>query len=414
VTTWDVIVIGGGFAGVAAARDLSEAGRSVLLLEARDRLGGRTWVRRFADTTVELDFGGTWVLVDEHAGVMDELRRYGIATRATPAPTVFANVLGAERLAARTLPEPELAPLVAALTAPGDRVAGATLADVIAEAEVTDRARAWATGYVRYLFGADPGEVHAAGLAHPGLALGDPEHYSHAIAGGTRHLLEAMAGEFPAPLRLGCAVAAVEHDTHGVRVRTAAGEVLQARVAVIALPVNVWDRVAFSPPLSCLKNSIARDHHAGHSVKVWALADGVPGVVRCLASDGALAYLRTERVLPDGRSLLVGFGADPRLDPTDLDAVDAAVRALLPDATVVATDGHDWNRDPLAMGTWFSPAPGQASPALGQAQGRLLFAGGDLSPDQAGTIDGAIVTGRAAAARALALLSASGAALSVN
>jgi monoamine oxidase len=66
------------------------------------------------------------------------------------------------------------------------------------------------------------------------------------------------------------------------------------------------------------------------------------------------------------------------------------------------------------MGTWFSPAPGQVSPALGEAEGRLLFAGGDLSPDQAGTIEGAIVTGRAAAARALTLLSASDALMSVN
>ena len=41
--TYDVIVIGAGFAGVTAARDLASAGRSVLVLEARDRLGGRTW-----------------------------------------------------------------------------------------------------------------------------------------------------------------------------------------------------------------------------------------------------------------------------------------------------------------------------------------------------------------------------------
>ena len=44
----DVIVVGGGFAGLRAARDLAEAGRSVVLLEARDRLGGRAWTRPFA------------------------------------------------------------------------------------------------------------------------------------------------------------------------------------------------------------------------------------------------------------------------------------------------------------------------------------------------------------------------------
>jgi hypothetical protein len=363
-------------------------------------------VRRFAGTTVELDYGGTWVLTDEHAGVMAELARYGVATRRTPAPTVFANVLGAEGVATRALPEAELEPLAAALKAPADLGPGATLADVLAAADVTERARAWATGYVRYLFGADPAELDAAALAEPGLSLGDPEHYSHAIEGGTRHLLEAMAGELPVALRLGCPIAGIDHDAEGVRVRTAAGEVLEARIAVVALPVNVWDQVEFSPRLSADKQAAARAHHVGHSVKVWILVEGVPAVVRCLASDGPIAYLRTERLLPDGRALLVGFGADPRLDPTDLEAVAAAVGRLLPDATVLGADGHDWNRDPYAMGTWFSPAPGQSSGALGAAEGPLLFAGGDLSADQAGTIDGAIVTGREAAARALALLDA--------
>jgi hypothetical protein len=168
--------------------------------------------------------------------------------------------------------------------------------------------------------------------------------------------------------------------------------------------VNVWDRVDFSPPLSPAKEAVALEHHVGHSVKVWAIAEGVPGIVRCLASDGPIAYLRTERRLPGGRSLLVGFGPDRAFDPTDRAAVDAAVRRLLPDATVLACDGHDWNEDPDAMGTWFAAAPGQSAAALGEDEGRLLFAGADVSPDAAGTIEGAIMTGRAAAERALALL----------
>ena len=55
----DVIVVGGGFAGVTAAREASLRGRSVLLLEARDRLGGRTWTARWNGSTIE--YGGAWV-----------------------------------------------------------------------------------------------------------------------------------------------------------------------------------------------------------------------------------------------------------------------------------------------------------------------------------------------------------------
>ena len=57
---FDVIVIGAGFAGLTAARDQREAGRSVLVLEARDRIGGRTHYLEGLDQKVE--FGGTWVV----------------------------------------------------------------------------------------------------------------------------------------------------------------------------------------------------------------------------------------------------------------------------------------------------------------------------------------------------------------
>lgn len=55
----DVIVVGGGFAGVTAAREVALRGRSVLLLEARDRLGGRTWSADWEGTSIE--YGGAWV-----------------------------------------------------------------------------------------------------------------------------------------------------------------------------------------------------------------------------------------------------------------------------------------------------------------------------------------------------------------
>jgi monoamine oxidase len=402
---WDAIVIGGGFAGVTAARDLTAAGHSVLLLEARDRLGGRTWMRRFAGTTQELDFGGTWVLVHEHPAVMAELERYGIATRPTPDPEAFSNLLGGEPHGDHGLPADELSGVDAALQTAAKTDPEATVASVLAAADVTDRARAWATGYMRYLFGADPSEVGAGAMGRSDDAtVVDPDHYAHKIEGGTRHLVEAIAAEAAAELRLGCAVTAVEQDGDTVRVTTAGGDVHTARTAVVALPVNVWDRVEFSPPLAPAKQAVAREHHAGHSVKVWALVEGVEGIVRSLASDGPIAYLRTERTLPGGRSLLVGFGPETDFDPTDLDAVSAAVARLLPGAVVLAADGHDWNADEWARGTWFIPRPGQSAGELGEAEGRLLFAGGDVSPGTAGTIDGAIATGRTAAEQALELL----------
>jgi len=79
----DVIVVGAGFAGVTAARELRRQGHRVLVLEARDRIGGRTWT----DTRLgrDLEMGGTWVhWIQPHTWA--ELTRYGIGVTPSPVP----------------------------------------------------------------------------------------------------------------------------------------------------------------------------------------------------------------------------------------------------------------------------------------------------------------------------------------
>jgi monoamine oxidase len=58
---WDVVIIGAGVAGLTAARALAEAGRSVLLLEARDRVGGRIWTRHEVDTVAPVELGAEFI-----------------------------------------------------------------------------------------------------------------------------------------------------------------------------------------------------------------------------------------------------------------------------------------------------------------------------------------------------------------
>lgn len=77
----DICVIGGGYAGLMAARTVAQAGRSAVVLEARDRVGGRVWSRQTADGTV-LDMGGAWLGAghDSIRGLADE---FGISTYPT-------------------------------------------------------------------------------------------------------------------------------------------------------------------------------------------------------------------------------------------------------------------------------------------------------------------------------------------
>jgi phytoene dehydrogenase-like protein len=83
----DTVVVGAGFAGITAARDLADRGRSVVVLEAGSRIGGRTYARPFAgreDLTAEL--GGSWVNRRLQPGIRREIERYGITLTEDPTP----------------------------------------------------------------------------------------------------------------------------------------------------------------------------------------------------------------------------------------------------------------------------------------------------------------------------------------
>ncbi|MGH3784891.1 MAG: FAD-dependent oxidoreductase [Pseudonocardiaceae bacterium] len=73
----DVIVIGGGFAGVTAARDLSRSGHSTVLLEAKDHIGGRAWSRPFVGRDFEITMGGAFVDPERQPNTVREVKRYG-------------------------------------------------------------------------------------------------------------------------------------------------------------------------------------------------------------------------------------------------------------------------------------------------------------------------------------------------
>jgi monoamine oxidase len=119
------------------------------------------------------------------------------------------------------------------------------------------------------------------------------------------------------------------------------------------------------------------------------------------------------RSVGDDAQLLAGFSGHGRVDGNDRTTVEAALRAYVPEADVVAHGSHDWSADPFARGTWCALPPGWLTDgtfeALEAPEGRLVFAGGDIAPDGAGWIEGAISSGTRAARTVSALLAAAAA-----
>ena len=415
----DVIVVGGGFAGVASARELSRAGAEVVLLEARDRLGGRTWTSEFAGRQVEL--GGTWVHWHQ-PHVWAELSRYGLELAESPSPARARWFAGGEQHDADMAAFGDLmasgtdrlcADARQAFERPHDPLFGDI--EEIDRLSIEDRLRTLglddgAADITRALWEtAGNAYTHEVGLSAAlrwyalsgfnfGLMMDCVARYK--IARGTRALIDAMAADGDFATRFDAPVANVEHDASEVAVRLRDGTELVARAAVIAVPLNVLGAIAFSPALSGSKRQPVEAGQASHGVKVWARARGEVDRLVIGEPGWPITFLQPEYRV-DGDTLLVGLGPDGgSLDATDDAAVVAAVSRLLPDAEITTSHGHDWVADEFARGTWSMYRPGQLSGALRALQepeGRLVLAGSDVASGWNGFIDGAIESGIRAA-----------------
>jgi monoamine oxidase len=93
----DVVLVGAGFAGITAARDLSEAGRSVVVLEARDRIGGRTWYREIPGTGVKAENGGMFFARATQPNLAREIDDYRVSLMPGSEPDVVAWIDGDRR-----------------------------------------------------------------------------------------------------------------------------------------------------------------------------------------------------------------------------------------------------------------------------------------------------------------------------
>jgi monoamine oxidase len=424
----DVVVIGGGFAGVTAAREVARHGRSVTLLEARDRLGGRTWSAPWNGWRIE--YGGAWVHWHQ-PHTWSEITRAGLAVSLSDDTEIASWYVDGDRRSG-TIAERDaivrrgwdqfVEGVEEALPLPHDplyaidrlaRFDRLSIAERIDELALDSEERAVLSAELESLAHApidDAGAVsvlrwHA--LSGYSLALTQFTGGRVTMVDGTGALVDAIAGEQPFEVRLSAPVAAVRRDADGVDVELRSGEVVRARVAIVTLPLNALGGIEFTPTLSEGKQAAIALGQASRGVKVFIHARGEAALHNAIRPGHPFGYIGTEELLDDGSQVLIGFGPDAAQCRVDDDAgMRAALASILPGYDLVSATAHDWLGDEFSRGTWAIHRPGwyeHHHAAMQVPEGRVLLAGSDIANGWAGFIDGAIETGIRSGRRAVAL-----------
>jgi monoamine oxidase len=427
---YDVAIVGGGFAGVTAARECALRGRRVVLLEARDRLGGRTWSTQWDGWQIE--YGGAWVHWHQ-PHTFSEITRAGLPTTLGPDAQRAHWHVGGERregtIAQRdaiaqkgwdqfvdgvreALPAPH-SPLQAIdKLAAFDRL---SIADRVQQLSLSDEERDVLCAELESLAHAplaDAGAVsvlrwHA--LSGYSLALTQETGGRVTIDAGTGALLHAIADAAPFERRLDTPVRAIARANGYVEVHTGNGGDVRAKAAIVAVPLNALSAITFDPVLPEDKQAAIALGQASRGIKIMLRVRGEHLMQNAIRPGHAFGYLDSEELDGDATQLMIGFGPDAaRCDATDLPAVQRELDAILPGYELLDATAHDWLADEFSQGTWAIHRPGwyeHHHAAMRRVEPSLIFAGSDLANGWAGFIDGAIESGLRAGAQAAADLS---------
>ena len=424
----DAIVIGGGFAGVTAARELTIAGLDCTLIEARDRLGGRTWRQSWGGEWIEL--GGGWVHWHQPYA-WAELQRAGQGIGESAAPELMSWAVGgvrrtgtpAERHAITTrawdkyvaptatiLPRPHDPQFAISALAPYD---AQTIAQRLDELDLDAEER---DVLVAEFEGAAHGYLDDAGavsmlrlnaLAGGSLDLAEDAGGRYTFGAGTDGLIGAMAAQAPFAQWLSTPVDSIGPVSDGVEVRTRTGDVLRARTCVMTVPLNVLPHIEIESISTAKRDAIALGQ-ASRGVKLWLRVKGESRGINSMAPGHPFGYLMVDRLLPDGGQLLVGFGRDAAaFDIDDRAAIQRSLDELHPGLEIVDATCHDWLADEFTRGTWAIHRPGWYTKhhlAMREPEQGIVFAGSDLADGWSGYVDGAIESGLRAARQVKAVL----------
>ncbi len=443
----DVCLVGAGYAGLTAARRLTQAGKSVVVLEARDRIGGRIWTHHLPDGA-PVDRGGGW-LAPQHDAIFALAREVGVATYKTyvagshllvgdgrirryrglipkisPAAilTLFLANARLDRMAKRV---PVDTPWTAKRAAEWDAVSVGWFLE--RSGIRTTLARDLFESAVRGLF---PGDLHDISLlnmlflirAHGSINTlfsisgGSQENL---VVGGAGSIAKRVADDLGGAIRLNVPVRAIRQKADHVVVESP-GLTVSARHAIVTVPPALALEIEFDPVLPHDRMTLYRHSTAGPETKTLLVydepfwrADGFSGQS---AEPKSAAEVTIDASPAAGTpGVLASFTFGPVAER--IDALDAAERRRLVLAGMVERFGpragtpsafietpwwkEEWTRG-CSMAHWSPGILTQYGALLRQPFGRVHWAGTETATVSYGAIDGAVRSGERAAGEILA------------
>jgi len=434
----DAVVIGAGFAGLTAARDLVRGGFDVVVLEGRDRVGGRSSTTTLAG--VPVDLGGTFVGPTQDA-VLALAAELGCPT--TPTFHDGANLIrwrGKLRSYHGTTPRLSLAGLldVGRVRWQFERIArGVPLAEPWSARRARQLDAQTLEGWLRSVgatatthrlmaimsrvtWGAEPDDVSMLHAARYVKAAGGLDRMLDVVGGaqqdhfpaGTQQIADKMAAELDERVRLGAAVSRIEWSDGAAAVTSSVG-VIEARRVIVAIPPAHRLGLDIAPPLPIGYQQLAQRWPQGALSKAYAAyrrpfwrAVGHSG--EALSDEGPVFITFDVSPGAEGPGILLGFVDARRFD--GLPPERRRAEALAGFAALFGQEANDpidyldhcWGAESFAPGgPTAAVGPGawtELGPLLRRPVGPLHWAGTETADEWTGFLDGAVRSGRRAAA----------------
>lgn len=437
----DVCIVGAGFAGLQAARTLTRAGKRALVLEARDRVGGRVHTVRLEDGT-PVDLGGQWIgpTQDRIAALTQEVgvstfQTYGTGkhvfawngqtkrfTGTIPPANPWALAwlgLGLARLDKLALTVPLEAPWEAERARELDAQTVETFLHATMKSETARRLARIGFEAVFACDTADLSLLHALFYIHSAgnfdiLLSTDKGAQKDRFTTGAQSVAIGLADRCGAEIELGAPVRRIEHTDAGVTV-TSDRLAVRARRVIVAIPPALAGRIDYAPALPSLRDQLTQRVPQGSVIKCFAIypeafwrADGLTG--QSVYDEGPV-HVTFDASPPEGTpGILMGFiegRAARRLgDAPEADrrrAVVGCLSKIFGDRAGRPEEYRDraWSTEPFTRGCYagFFP-PGvwtSFGAALRRPVGRVHWAGTETATVWNGYFDGALQSGERAA-----------------